>query len=125
MFDKVVLNGYRDHITHGMWMVDLTQENQTANATLPTKEMANVVYPTGTMAKLVAFYHGCACSAPVSSFLKILELGTALPGVTKKRYSQISSNFGGDSERPPRWYKIRPIPTKLQAVVVNIRGLRG
>ena len=124
IFDKVVLNGYRDHTTHGMWMVDLTQENQTANSTLPTKEMANVVYPTGTIAKLVAFYHGCACSTPVSSFLKILELGTALPGITKKD-TQISTNIGGDSERSPRRNKVCPIPTQLQAVVVNIRGLRG
>ena len=59
MFDKVILNGYRDHTTSGMWMVDLTEETQTANAARPIEPINNV-YPTGTIAKLVAFYHGCA-----------------------------------------------------------------
>ena len=77
-------------------MVDLTDETQTANAARPIEPINNV-YPTGTIAKLVAFYHGCACSITISSFQKILELGRD----NQKGYPQISSNHGGDSSRTP------------------------
>ena len=119
LFDKVVLNGYRNHTTSGMWMVDLTNEIPTAIAARHIEPINNV-YPTGTIAKLVAFYHGCACSVPIPSFHKILE-----PRDNKKRYSQISTNHGGDSCWTPRWNKIRQVPAKLQALVVHTNGLRG
>ena len=43
--DRVVLTGYRNESTNGLWMVDLD----------PKIGRANAVYPTGMKAKLVAF----------------------------------------------------------------------
>jgi hypothetical protein len=110
LFDKVVLRGHRDHTTSGMWMVDLTDETQTANAARPIEPINNV-YPTGTIAKLVAFYHGCACSIPISSFQKILELGTVLPGITKKdilKYPPITAATAAGHLDGTRFIRFRP-----------------
>ena len=63
---NLILSGVRDSTTSGMWMIDLPVENHSANN----------IYPTGTIAKLVAFYHGCLCSPTISTFKKVLELGT-------------------------------------------------
>jgi hypothetical protein len=93
-----------------MWMVDLTDETQTANAARPIEPINNV-YPTGTIAKLVAFYHGCACSIPISSFQKILELGTVLPGITKKdilKYPPITAATAAGHLGGTRFIRFRP-----------------
>ena len=110
MFDEVVLNGYRDHTTSGMWMVDLTKNNQMLNAARPIEPINNV-YPTGSIAKLVAFYHGCACSTPISSFLRILELGTVFPGITKKdilKYKPITAATAAGHLDGTRFVRFRP-----------------
>ena len=72
--DRVVLTGYRDPSTDGLWMVDLD----------PKIGRANAVYPTGTKAKLVAFYHACMCSPTPFSMIKAAELGLSFPGVSLK-----------------------------------------
>jgi len=110
MFDKVVLTGHRNHTTSGMWMVDLTDEKPTTIAARSIEPINNV-YPTGTIAKLVAFYHGCACSVPIPSFLKILELGTVLPGITKKdilKYPPITAATAAGHLDGTRFVRFRP-----------------
>jgi hypothetical protein len=43
MFDEVVLNGYRDHTTSGMCMVDLTENNPMLNAARPIEPINNIM----------------------------------------------------------------------------------
>jgi hypothetical protein len=91
-------------------MVDLTDEIPTAIAARNIEPINNV-YPTGTIAKLVAFYHGCACSVPIPSFLKILELGTVLPGITKKdilKYPPITAATAAGHLDGTRFVRFRP-----------------
>ena len=45
--DDVVLSGHRNDSTNGMWMIDFTKPQSACN-----------LYPAGTLARLVSFYHG-------------------------------------------------------------------
>ena len=124
MFDEVVLNGYRDHTTSGMWMVDLTENKPMLNAARPIEPINNI-YPTGTIAKLVAFYHGCACSTPISSFLRILELGTVLPGITKKdilKYPPITAATAAGHLDGTRFVRFRPNCKLSSSTLVGSEG---
>ena len=110
MFDEVVLRGYRDHTTSGMWMVDLTENNKMLNAARPIEPINNI-FPTGSIAKLVAFYHGCACSTPISSLLRILESGTVFPGITRKdilKYPPITAATAAGHLDGTRFVRFRP-----------------
>ena len=73
---NLVLDGNRSAATDWLWTVDITPPI--------VPGYALNVYPTGSIAKLVTFYHGCLCSPPISTFLLILDLGLKLPGITRK-----------------------------------------
>ncbi len=71
--DRVVLTGFRNQSTDGLWLVDLD----------PKVGHAMNVYPTGTKAKLTAFYKACLCSAPTTSILRAMDMGLKLPGIKR------------------------------------------
>ena len=71
---RLVMVGVRNSSTGGLWMIELAT----------TQHVAMNIYPTGTIANLVAFYHGCFCSPSISTFEKVLALGTRLPGITER-----------------------------------------
>ena len=79
------------------------------------------LYPTGTIAKLVAFYHGCFCSPSISTFKKVLELGTPLPGIEIKdinKYPPITPATAAGHLDGTRWVKARSM-LKDQLVVLG------
>ena len=69
--NDVVLSGHRNDSTNGMWMIDFSNPQSACN-----------VYPAGTLAKLVQFYHRCFCSPTLASFKKLFRLGVNLPGIS-------------------------------------------
>ena len=100
--DRVVLTGYRNESTDGLWMVDLD----------PKIGRANAVFPTGTKAKLVAFYHACMCSPTISSMTKTAELGLSFPGLSLKdlvkyKSSMISAATAKGHLRGTRYHTMR------------------
>ena len=103
-----VLRGRRDETTRGMWIVE-PEDNQ----------VLNLLYPTGTIAKLVQFYHGCFCTPSMDTFLKLFGLGVKLPGVTRKdvlKYPPISPATAAGHLDVTRWRRLKarrdslPIP---------------
>ena len=83
---RVVLKGQRSPATNNLYTVNLNPEDE--------QGYALNVFPTGTIAKLVAFYHGCFCSPSIPTFLLILELGLKCPGISRKdiyKYPPISA----------------------------------
>ena len=99
--EDLILSGVRDSSTSGMWMIDIPVDDQ---------HLANNIYPTGTIAKLVAFYHGCFCSPVISTFKKVLELGTRLPGINLKdinKYPPISAATAAGHLKGTRWVRVR------------------
>ena len=97
---RLVMEGVRNSSTGGLWMIDL-----------PTSQhVAMNVYQTGTIAKLVAFYHGCFCSPSISTFKKVLELGTQLPGITQKdinKYPPITAATAAGHLDGTRWVRLK------------------
>ena len=95
-----MLSGVRDKSTCGMCMTDLPI----------VQHVARNLYPTGTMAKLVAFYHGCFCSPSLSTFKKVLTLGTPLPGIDIKdinKYPSITPATAAGHLDGTRWVRAR------------------
>ena len=98
--NSLVLSGVRDDTTGGLWVTDLPI----------IQHVAMNLYPTGTIAKLVAFYHGCFCSPSISTFKNVLELGTPLPGIETKdinKYPSISPATAAGHLDGTRWVKAR------------------
>ena len=97
---RLVFEGVRNSTTGGLWMIDLPT----------TQHVAMNVYPTGTIAKLVAFYHGCFCSPSTSTFKKVLSLGTRLPGITKRdidKYPPITAATAAGHLDGTRWVRLK------------------
>ncbi len=97
---SLVLSGVRDETTGGLWVTDLPA----------IQHVAMNLYPTGTIAKLVAFYHGCFCSPTIPTFKKVLELGTPLPGIEIKdinKYPPITPATAAGHLDGTRWVKAR------------------
>ena len=96
----LVLEGVRNSSTGGLWMIDLPT----------TQHVAMNIYPTGTIAKLVAFYHGCFCSPSISTFKKVLALGTRLPGINERdinKYPPISAGTAAGHLDETRWMRLK------------------
>ncbi len=97
--DDIVLSGYRNESTNGVWMIDFTKPQSACN-----------VYPTGTLAKLVQFYHGCFCSLTLASFKKLFRLGVKLPGISIKdvdKYPPNSAATAAGHLDGTRWRRIK------------------
>jgi hypothetical protein len=98
--NSLVLSGVRDETTSGMWMTDLPI----------VQHVAMNIYPTGTIAKLVAFYHGCFCSPSISTFKKVLTLNNHLPGIDIKdinKYPPITPATVAGHLDGTRWLRTR------------------
>ena len=98
--NSLVLSGVRDETTGGLWMTDLPV----------TQHVAMNLYQTGTIAKLVAFYHGCFCYPSLSTFKKVLTLGTILPGIDIKdinKYPPITPATAAGHLDGTRWVRDR------------------
>ena len=96
----LVLEGVRNSSTGRLWMIDLPT----------TQHVAMNIYPTGTIAKLVAFYHGCFCSPSISTFKKVLALGTRLPGINERdinKYPPISAATAAGPLDGTRWVRLK------------------
>jgi hypothetical protein len=94
-----VLRGRRDETTRGMWIVELEDD-----------QVLNLLYPTGTIAKLVQFYHGCFCSPSLDTFRKLFGLGINLPGITLRdvlKYPPISTATSAGHLDGTRWRRLR------------------
>ena len=110
--NSLVLSGVRDETTGGLWMIDLPVD----------QHVAMNIYPTGTIAKLVAFYHGCFCYPSISTFKKVLTLGTQLPGIDIKnvnKYPPITPAKAAGHLDGTRWVRDRH---GLKQQLVEIRA---
>ncbi len=99
--NSVVLTGFRNQSTHGLWLVDLD----------PSVGHAMNVYPTGTKAKLTAFYKACLCSAPTTSILRAMDMGLKFPGIKRGDFTKYQPSSAAEAKghlRGTRYHKLRP-----------------
>ena len=121
--NDVVLSGHRNDSTNGMWMIDFSKPQSACN-----------VYPAGTLAKLVQFYHGCFYSPTLSSFKKLFRLGVNLPGISTldaEKHPLISAATAAGHLDGTRWrrlkhnLKLEPLePEGSEGEVPQIRAQR-